>query len=56
MPTLLGTVIKMDMQWSLILCGFSTDTGIHAMIQQVSNHDEINFSVLFGINIPYFYV
>jgi len=53
MPTLVGTVIKMDMQWNLIHFGFSTNTGIHEMIQQVPNHDEMNFFVLSEINIPY---
>ena len=38
----------MDMQWNLIHFGFSTDTGIHETIQQVPNHDEMNFCVLSG--------
>ena len=48
MPTLVGTVIKMDMQWNLIHFGFSTATGIQETIQQVPNHDEMNFCVLSG--------
>ena len=56
MPTLAGTVIKIDMQWNLIHFGFSIDTGIHETIQQVPNHGEMNSRVLSWINIPYFYV
>jgi hypothetical protein len=39
MLTTVGTEIKMDMQYKLTRCGFSTDTIILLTILQVPNHD-----------------
>ena len=46
MVTMAGTAIKMDMLWKLTPCGFTTDTGILSMTQQIQIRDQSVLEIL----------